>query len=111
MILHSKDIAALATGAGAILGLGWKLKVGSRLERFGRWLYVEIRTLVYLRKELAKCRQERQIREGAWATTEATNLELLARVRLLVDLCGGSDSSRQHQPTQLPTKSSEDLRD
>lgn len=99
LIERLPQIGSAAAGIAALLGLMVKTRMPERIERFARWVYGEIRTLIFLRMELAECRRERTIREGSFTTAEATNQELLTRVRLLVELCGESVSNR---PDMLP---------
>ena len=83
--------AALSTFAAA----AWKLKVGARLERFGRWSLIEVRTTIWARRELASLRNERRMREAAFLTMEATNEDLLRRGAVFVDSCSTPDFDRR----------------
>lgn len=94
------QLTAAATGLAGILGIAWKVKFWPRAERFGRWLWDEIRTTIWAKKELIECKRQSAIREGTFAMTETENRILLDRVATLLEFCSASDSD--HRTRQLP---------
>lgn len=102
------QIGAATAALSAFVTAAWKLKIGARLERFGRWSWDEIRTTIWAKEELIESNRRTAIREATFATMEAENLALLRRVNRLLVLCGKSDSDRLIELPEETTTSSPD---